>query len=83
MRPSPQSGLCACCKPASTARKAAWAAPAQQGGRGECKCNGQGDVLSPVFIVQATAEEVHRIYITNRDIDPGCVIAMPCCKAPR
>ena len=36
---------------------------------------GKGGALYLVLIVQATAEEVHRV-IGNRDLNPGCVGAM-------
>ena len=49
--------------------------------RGTWKCN-RGPRLF-FLIVQATAEELHRVYIANRDINPGyverCTAARPRC----
>ena len=42
---------------------------------------GKGGALSHVPIVQATAEEAHRV-IANRDLNPRYVGAMHFCKAP-
>ena len=58
--------------PRSATRRGAW----------KCSTNlGKGGALSPVLIVQATAEEVHHA-IANRDVNRGCVGAMHLCKAP-
>jgi hypothetical protein len=42
---------------------------------------GKGGALSLVLTAKATTEEMHRVF-SNRDINPGCVGAMHCYKAP-